>query len=162
MSLSAHWSRFLRTSPTMARIQESWLLAHRGSCRLPGCGIIEDAEFIEVYYSDTGRISADQSESRSSRKLSARAGRVDVLPGCAPWVGSRATSGVNDAMGQIGQKRTAVGTEVQATTIKSALNSLPPVSAQHHAHYRGYATIPRDRPDRRYALAAASRLTVRP
>src|SRR6185437_13606229 len=85
MSLSAHWSRFLRTSPTMARIQESWLLAHRGSCRLPGCGIIEDAEFIEVYYSDTGRISADQSESRSSRKLSARAGRVDVLPGCVPW-----------------------------------------------------------------------------
>src|SRR6185437_10490882 len=84
MSLSAHWSRFLRTSPTMARIQESWLLAHRGSCRLPGCGIIEDAEVIDVYYSDTGRISSDQTEAGSSRKLSASAGRGDVLPGCGP------------------------------------------------------------------------------
>ena len=31
MSPSAHWTRFLKTSPTIFRIHESWLLAHRGN-----------------------------------------------------------------------------------------------------------------------------------
>jgi hypothetical protein len=52
--------------------------------------------------------------------------------------------------------------EVQAATIKSALDSLSPVSAQRHAHYRGYATIQRDPRDWRYARAVASRQTARP